>query len=192
MIRISWLVGAILAAGPLDLGATLPVGIMDARLVGTGGDPRALSNYRGKPVVLFYEGRGTTEVNRELKTQLFARGKERGLLDGAWVVPVASLESYNWPPARTFALAAVRAAEAKVGIPLLIDWEGTLTRSPWNLPADNSSVVLLDARGVKVFERSGRLLQPEIDHLFELLETMIPSAHPPAATPPVAAPASGG
>ena len=89
--------GAILAAGPLDLGATLPVGIMDARLVETGGDPRALSNYRGKPVVLFYEGRGTTEVNRELKTQLFARGKERGLLDGAWVYRWPA-SSYNWPP----------------------------------------------------------------------------------------------
>lgn len=148
----------------------LPV---DAALVTTSGEPRTLSSYRGKPVVLFYEDRGSVKLNQEFKNQLFLRGKEHNLLDAAWVVPVANLEAYNWFPARAFASSGVKDAEIAAEKPMLVDWEGTLSSPPWNLPAKTSSILLLDQEGLVVFRVSGRLSAKELEEFFSILARLL-------------------
>jgi len=149
---------------------------LDASLVSSRGEAVQLKAHFGLPTVLFYEDRQSTALNQQTKDELFARGKRDGLLQAAKVVAVANLEGYDWFPARDFALAGVRDAEVKAGVPVLVDWRGVLTAPPWGLPARTSSVLLLDPVGRVTFERSGRLTDADRAALFAALRELIDSA----------------
>jgi hypothetical protein len=146
---------------------------LDASLVSSRGEVVRLKTQFGLPTVLFYEDRHSTALNQQTKDELFARGKRDGLLQAAKVVAVANLEGYDWFPARDFALAGVRDAELKAGVPVLVDWRGALRAPPWSLPAKTSSVLLLDSVGRVTFERSGRLTDADRAALFEALRELI-------------------
>jgi hypothetical protein len=166
------LTAALLAASPSLAGAP-PSGPMDATLRGSDGKEVALSRWRGKPVILFYEDRHSTTLNSPLKEALFERGKAMGLLDAAWVVAVANLESFDFFPARGIALSHVRDEEKKWGIPILVDLKGTLGAQPWNLPTKTSSVLLMDGSGAVVYRYSGRMKPEEMETFFHALGTLV-------------------
>ena len=169
----------------LAMGSSVAVepntGSMDATLRGSNGKEVALSRWRGKPVILFYEDRHSTTLNSSFKEALFARGKEQGLLNEAWVVAVANLESYDFFPARGIALSHVRDEEKKWGIPILVDLKGTLGATPWNLPKKTSSVLLLDGSGKVVFRYSGRMKEEDMEAFFKALGTLLGRETPPGA-----------
>jgi hypothetical protein len=166
------LTAALLAASP-SLAGTPQEGPLDATLRGSDGKEVALSRWRGKPVILFYEDRHSTTLNSPLKEALFERGKEMGLLDAAWVVAVANLESFDFFPARGIALSHVRDEEKKWGIPILVDLKGTLGAQPWNLPTKTSSVLLMDGSGSVVYQYSGRMKPEEVETFFRALGTLV-------------------
>ncbi|WP_224243012.1 hypothetical protein [Hyalangium gracile] len=146
---------------------------LDATLHGSDGAAAPLSKWRGKPVILFYEDKDSTQLNLALKEELFERGKQHGLLEAAWVVAVANLEKFNFFPARQIALSYVRDEEKKVGVPILVDLEGTLGGKPWALPKKTSTVMLLDATGAVVYSYSGRLEDKERQVFFTALSKLI-------------------
>ncbi|WP_235216954.1 peroxiredoxin family protein [Archangium violaceum] len=146
---------------------------MDATLRGSNGKEVALSRWRGKPVILFYEDRHSTTLNSSLKEALFSKGRELGLLDAAFVVAVANLESFNFFPARGIALSHVRDEEKKWGIPILVDLKGTLGAAPWNLPTKTSSVLLLDSQGALVYRYSGRMQEEDQKAFFQTLGALL-------------------
>ena len=179
---------AALAVGSAQGGAP-PPGPVDATLRTSGGEQVRLSRWRGKPVILFYEDKDSTTLNSSLKETLFARGKERGLLDAAWVVAVANLQKFDFFPARQIALSYVRDEEKKVGVPILVDLNGTLGDTPWELPKKTSNVLLLDAAGTLVFRHSGRMKPEEQEAFFTALGRLIGVDMGAVATP---APVPGG
>jgi hypothetical protein len=146
---------------------------LDATLKSSKGEEAPLSKWRGKPVILFYEDKDSTTLNLALKEELFARGKERGLLEAVWVVAVANLEKFNFFPARGIALSYVRDEEKKAGVPILVDLDGTLGGEPWGLPKKTSTVMLLDATGAVVYRYSGRLEEAERKTFFTTLSRLI-------------------
>ena len=162
------LTAALLAASP-SLAAEPQVVPMDATLRGSNGKEVAISRWRGKPVILFYEDRHSTTLNSPLKDALFSKGQKMGLLDAAFVVAVANLESFDFFPARDIALSYVRDEEKKWGIPILVDLKGTLGASPWNLPTKTSSVLLLDGSGTLVYRYSGRMGDEDQKAFFQAL-----------------------
>jgi hypothetical protein len=95
------------------------------------------------------------------------------LLEAAWVVAVANLEKFNFFPARQIALSYVRDEEKKVGVPILVDLEGTLGGPPWALPKKTSTVMLMDATGAVVYSYSGRLDETERKSFFTALSRLI-------------------
>ncbi|HYO58213.1 hypothetical protein [Archangium sp.] len=143
----------------------------------------ALSRWRGKPVILFYEDRHSTTLNSPLKEALFSRGKELGLLEAARVVAVANLESFDFFPARGIALSHVRGEEKKWGIPILVDLKGTLGKAPWNLPGKTSSVLLLDGNGMLVYRYSGRMDAEAQKMFFQTLGSLLGRDIPQEANP---------
>jgi hypothetical protein len=179
-----WIVGMLTTA----LLSTAPPsgpqeGALDATLRGSSGKEVKLSRWRGKPVILFYEDRHSTTLNAPFKELLFTRGQALGLLDAATVVAVANLESFNFFPARDIALSYIRDEEKKWGIPLLVDWEGTLGEAPWGLPKKTSSVLLLDALGRPLFHSSGRMSGEDMELFFQRLGMLLgrelsPEQHP--------------
>ncbi|HVG57735.1 MAG TPA: hypothetical protein VNA24_04225 [Hyalangium sp.] len=146
---------------------------LDATLHSSDGVEAPLSKWRGKPVILFYEDKDSTKLNLVLKEQLFERGKQHGLLEAAWVVAVANLEKFNFFPARQIALSYVKDEEKKVGVPILVDLEGTLGGLPWKLPKKTSTVMLMDATGAVVYSYSGRLDEAERKNFFTVLSKLI-------------------
>jgi len=182
----TWLAGALavcLAASGSSSPASVQSGPLDATLSASDGKEVALSRWRGKPVILFYEDRHSTTLNSPFKEALFARGKALGLLEAAWVVAVANLESFNFFPARGIALSHVRAEERRWGIPILVDLKGTLGASPWNLPTKTSSVLLLDGNGQVVFHYSGRMADKDMDAFFQALGGLLGRDMAPGARP---------
>lgn len=191
----AWIAGALtvsLAAGSA-YGGDPTYGPVDATLRTSGGEEVRLSRWRGKPVILFYEDKDSTTLNSPLKEALFSRGKERGLLESAWVVAVANLEKFDFFPARQIALSYVRDEEKKVGVPILVDLDGTLGDAPWELPKKTSNVLLLDAGGALVFRHSGRMKPEEQEAFFAALSKLVGvDLTAPAAPAPAPTPAPGG
>ncbi len=155
------------------VGATAAVNLLDARVETSNGNPVALEVLKGKPLLLFYEDRDSTGLNQALKDELFKRGKAAGLLDAVKVVAVADLEGFNWFPARDFALAGVRDAERKAGIPVYVDWSGRLRAAPWKLKEGTSNVVLLDAGGAEQLRFSGALDEKQRAQLFDAIAALV-------------------
>jgi len=145
----------------------------DATVETSAGDRVQLKALWTKPTVLFYEDRDSTKLNQHVKDALFARGKERGLLDAVNVVAVANVAKYDWFPARTFVLAAVKDAEAQFHVPVYCDFKGDLARAPWSLPTRTSTVVVLSTAGVPVVIFKGRLADDELAKLFSTLEGLV-------------------
>jgi hypothetical protein len=171
----AWLTGALTVT--LATGAAAAHGLesspLEATLQGSDGAQTPLSKWRGKPVILFYEDKDSTQLNGELKAELFERGKQHGLLEAAWVVAVANLEKFNFFPARQIALSYVRDEEKKVGVPILVDLNGTLGGAPWALPKKTSTVMLMDATGAVVYRYSGRLEETERKTFFDALSRLL-------------------
>lgn len=171
----AWMAGALtvtLMAGGASAAEPRPAPL-DATLRSSSGDKVQISRWRGKPVILFYEDKKSTELNAALKRELFERGKARGLLNAAHVVAVANLEAYAFFPAKQIALSYVRDEEKKAGVPILVDLEGTLGESPWGLPKKTSNVLLLDAEGTPIFRHSGRMKEEEMEAFFVTLGQLV-------------------
>jgi hypothetical protein len=148
-------------------------GLLDARLESSGGKSVSLRSLKGKPTLVFYEDRDSAELNQAFKDELFRKGKEEHLLDAVQVVAVADLQGYDWFPARNFARDGVRDAEKKAGIPVYVDWDGTMKAKPWAMKEKTSNVVLLDADGTEVTRCSGKLAEDQKAKLFATLATLL-------------------
>lgn len=172
-LRVSFLALVLVAALPLAAGAVPELRSWDARLRDSSDTPVSLSRWRGRPTVFFYEDKGSTEQNAGLKRELFARARAHRLFGRANVLGVANLHGLDFFPARLFALSAVRDAERKDSVPVLVDWDRTLSGPPWNLPPSASSVVLLDAEGALVHSWSGPLGQRDVDDFFAELSDLV-------------------
>ncbi len=170
-----WIAGALsvsLAAGSA-LGSAPASAPVDVTLRTSAGKEVRLSKWRGKPVILFYEDKDSTKLNRTLKKELFARGQAHGILDAAWVLSVANLQNFDFFPARQIALSFVRDEEKKVGVPILVDMDGALGKAPWKLPLKTSNVVLLDADGALAYRHSGRMKPEELTNFFAVLSRLV-------------------
>lgn len=146
---------------------------VDARLSRSSGAPVSLSVFRGKPAVLFYEDRYSTERNQALKDRLFELGKSRNLLDAVNVIAIANLQGWNFFPARDFALVAVRGFESKFKIPILVDFEGVMSSDSPLLPEKDSTVLLLDADGRILWQKNGVCSKAEVDALLDRLQVLV-------------------
>ncbi len=156
------------AAGPSpEAGAPL-----DAQVWTAEGRQISLRSFWGKPTVVLYESRAATELNRPLKDALWRRGCDPAARGAAQVLGVAALGELDWWPARALAERAVRERQAKVGIPVLIDWKGALTGGVWQLRSDSSSVIVLDSGGKMVFRATGALDDAQVRQVFQILEDL--------------------
>jgi predicted transcriptional regulator len=166
--------GALLVLNTAGQATEIPTALrglaLDANLRNTADEQVRVSQFRGKPTVLIYEDRHAIEVNRPFKNALRALALEPGNASAVAVVAVANVSRFNFFPVRGFALSGVRDAERKARHPILIDWENTLTRPPWNLPENGSSVLVLSPAGEVLFARSGSLSSEDQAEVFNLLQ----------------------
>lgn len=146
----------------------------DAELERTDGSTVAMRTYRGKPAVLFYEDRHSTELNADVKQALLEQGRAAGRTDAVHVVAIANIQAYDFFPAKDFAVAFIRRLEGTIGIPILLDARGVLSEPPWNLPDAGGTVVLLDAEGRVVWKHSGALGPERTQTLLARVASLLP------------------
>jgi peroxiredoxin len=165
IMRLLSLLPLLLALSSLVLGmvvfdapasASTDADAVDVTLESSRGGNRALSTYRGKVVVLFYEDRHHTETNARIKEAVARYGQEHKLQDKVEVVAVANLKGYDFSPASNIARRAIKAIAAKVGIEILMDWRGD-AMTPLGVQDSNANVVVLDRGGVIRYRITGRL-----------------------------------
>ena len=164
------------AAGVLGGLPVDSVGPLDAALVDSHDRPVRLAEFRGKPLVLFYEDRGSSEQNAPLKRALHDRAGHGPLTRAAHVLGVANVAAYDFWPVREFALSAIRDIERRDGVRILVDWRRALLAAPFSLPDAASSVVLLDAEGRWVHAWSGPLGERSTEEFFEALGRLVEGA----------------
>src|SRR5262245_14343020 len=87
----------------------------DAKVESTSGQAVALSDYRGKPTIVFYEDRYSGDTNRVLKDQL---SEQRSQGDKVNVVGVANLKAMDKFPMKGFAIGKVKKLAEKAGVPI--------------------------------------------------------------------------
>jgi hypothetical protein len=168
--RLTALVVA-LAMAPRALANGGPV--LDATVENSSGSHTRLSTLWQRPTVLFYEDRDSTALNQHVKDELTARARQPGLAEQVSVVAVANVAAWDWFPARNFVLAAVKDIERKFNLPVFLDFKGSLSSAPWNLPAKSSTVLVLDPSGRAVWRAQGRLSREKVDELFAELERLV-------------------
>lgn len=129
--------------------------VMSFALESSAGGRTSIASARGKVVVIFYEDRDHRDDNAELKgvLQRFVAGNE--IRAELMIVPVANVSGLDFPPASTFARAAVRAVATEIGMPVLLDWRRTLQAAPISLRDGASNVLVLDRTGHVVFRYTG-------------------------------------
>ncbi len=147
---------------------------LDATVETSSGETAHLASLWKRPTVLFYEDRDSTTLNQHVKDALARAGMQRGAADSVGVVAVAAVSEWNWFPARNFVLAAVRDLERKIKVPVYLDFSGSLARAPWNLPARNSTVLLVDAGGVPRRTWRGKLSAQDVQALLDELAQLLP------------------
>jgi hypothetical protein len=146
---------------------------LDAELFDTHGAHIRLATLRDRPTLVFFEDRHSTELNKPLKDALLPWAKSHDALSAIHLVAIANLRAFNFFPAKQFALSAVRETEKKVGIPLWIDFTGAVTGALPVIPADSSTVLVLDRDGTVIWQKSGRLADEDTRALFALLESLL-------------------
>ncbi|MFN0063590.1 MAG: hypothetical protein ACKVPX_13870 [Myxococcaceae bacterium] len=155
---------------------------LDASLYDTRDSRVRISQFRGKPVVLIYEDRGSVELNREFKNALRHNGELPGASNDVAIIAVANVSAFNFFPVRGFALNSVRHVEEKAKHPILCDWEEALARPPWNLPKASSTVVVLNPAGEVVFQQSGKMTPEQREAAFATLRKHLPPSDGDAAS----------
>jgi hypothetical protein len=164
----------VLVLGIARANATDDAAPRDADLERTDGSTVAIRVYRGKPAVLFYEDRHSTEINADVKKALWEQGRAANRTDAVHVVAIANIQAYDFFPAKDFAVAFIRRLEGRIGSPILLDASGVLSKPPWNLPAEGGTVVLLDADGRDVWQHSGALGPERTRELLARVEALLP------------------
>lgn len=142
----------------------------DAELETSRGERITLSGLISKPTIVFFEDRDSTAINQHVKDALFERGKRQNLLHAVSVIAIANVKDWGWFPARNFVLKAVRDTEAKIHIPIYLDFTGSMTGAPWSLPAKSSTVMVLDAKAVPIVQFNGKLSESDVESLFAAVE----------------------
>lgn len=159
-------------AGAEESSGDSAAALLEVRLETSRGASSKLERFAHRPLVVFYEDRGSSQENERLKEALFALGKARGKLEAVSVVGVANLAAWNWVPARQFAQMGVADAEKKAGVPVLIDWQGALTRAPVELSAHRSTVLLVYREAV-LFRHAGALGPSDSERFFSVLSAIL-------------------
>jgi peroxiredoxin len=144
---------------------------LDVKLAASTGTPIQLSQFRGGPMVIFYEDQNSVRINKPLKDELWNRRPALAATQ-AHVLGIAYLKPYDFFPVRGFALERLRAMEKRSGIPILADLKGEMGQAPWSLPARGSTVLLVDKEGHVVFRKTGALSDEEVKQVVANLEKL--------------------
>lgn len=124
---------------------------------------------KGKVIVLFYEARGETEVNRPLKNMLNGYYKSNICITGKSVVRLAVVDA---SPANAFTRwiwrRKMRSASAREGITVYGDWDGSMRKS-FNIREGTAVFMIIGKCGIIRYRRQGQVSSSDFGKIKEIL-----------------------
>jgi hypothetical protein len=132
-----------------------------------------LSTYRGMPVLVVYEDKGSAQQNAALKSELavLARGEKYRRLVA--LVAVADVSGYDYWPVRGFVKGSIRSESERQHTVIYCDWDGHVRRA-LELERGQSNVVLYGRDGSVLFAHAGALGADERRAFVALLRSQVP------------------
>lgn len=159
----------VIAAGARAQEVTPPSAPIDFSLEETSGQTRTMRAVRGRVVVIFYEDREHTDLNRELKETLHRFVIDNQLREQMTTYAVANTSSIGSGVIRDMARTAIRAIASQYGIQILLDWEGALQAAPLSMRDGDANVAIVDRSGRLVWRHSGAIGEAERSSFFRSL-----------------------
>lgn len=132
----------------------------------------ALRDLRGKPALVVYEDKGSTQLNRELKADLARLAEGERYRASIGLVAVADVTGYDFWPVRGFVRDAIREESRKQKTTIYCDWTGAFRRA-LDLRHGTSSVVLYGRDGRVLFAAEGAVPPAERARLLGLLRAEV-------------------
>lgn len=146
----------------------------------TSGQTRTMSAVRGRVVVIFYEDRGHTDTNRDLKMNLYRFVQDNHLQEQMTTYAVANIGSLDGI-LRDMARGAIRAIAAQYGIQILLDWDGSLQRAPFSMHDGDANLAIVDRQGRIRWQHAGAVGDAERSSFYRSLRQLL--REPPPPTP---------
>ena len=131
-----------------------------------------LARFRGMPLLVIYEDKGSTEQNDPLKRELARLAKGGQDRKKIALVAIADVSDYDFWPARGFVKDAIRSESHKQDTLIYCDWDGHVRRT-LSLAAGASNVVFYGRDGKALFSRSGPLSPEARRELLDLLRAHV-------------------
>ncbi len=167
LISIALLVGSAGALPPVGSSPTTTTTLEDAD--GRALDARAAA---GRPMLVVYEDRDTSQQNAPLKRDLKALAGETPRFAALFMLPVADVSDYDYWPAKGFVRSAIRDESTRAGLSIYCDWDGGF-RGALQLRRKTSSVVLIGKDGRVLFAAEGSLSADARKRVVALVRTEI-------------------
>lgn len=158
---------------------------VDFSLEETSGQTRSLGAVRGRVVVVFYEDREHTELNRDFKMNLHQFVQDNHLGSQMTTYAVANTGGIGDGVIRDMARTAIRAIASQYGIQILLDWDGLLQRAPFSFRDDEANLALIDRQGRIRWRHAGAVGETERRSFYRALRGLL---REPAPAPAPAAP----
>lgn len=150
----------------------------------TSGQTRTMGAVRGRVVIVFYEDRDHTELNRDLKEQLHRFVIDNHLQPQVTTYAVANVHGIDGV-IRDMARTAIRAVASQYGIQILLDWDGVLQRAPWSMSGSDANVALVDRQGRIRWRHAGAVGEAERTSFYRMLRQLIREPVPAAPRAPL-------
>jgi predicted transcriptional regulator len=161
------LVASLAAALPL-VGALRP----EVQLTDAWDRSIQLSKYRGMPVLVVYEDKGSARQNEALKSELSVLAKGDRYRTLIALVAVADVTGYDYWPIRGFVRSAIRSESQKQGTVIYCDWDGRV-RTALGLERGMSNIVLYGRDGTVLYARAGAMSGDERRTFLALLKAQV-------------------
>ncbi len=140
---------------------------VDARLESAlRGEHVQLASFRYRVNVAFYEDRAHTGDNEALKGELGRFIADNHLEGRLAMLALANASDYNYAPASSLVRTGVRAVAERIGIDILLDFDGTMLRAPIRCQNAASNVLVIDRAGRILFRHSGIVGSSERTQLY--------------------------
>jgi hypothetical protein len=131
-----------------------------------------LSTYRGMPVLVVYEDKGSSEQNAALKRELAVLAKGDRYKKLIALVAVADVTGYDYWPIRGFVKGAIRGESQKQNTVIYCDWDGHVRRA-LGLEEGASNVVLYGRDGAVLYAHAGAMTPEDCRGFVALLRAQV-------------------
>jgi hypothetical protein len=144
----------------------------DARVEDVDGRAVTIKSLKGRPVVLFYEGKDSSDQNATLKQEIARLSKLAPFSSSLRVAAVGDVSEYDYWPVKGIVKDKIREESSRRGMPIFCDWDGSF-RSKFKLRRGLSNVILIGGDGRVLFAFAGAVNAPAKERLLTKLRAAV-------------------